>query len=41
MYNELKKLINCFNSEDAKRFWIAKLNVCDSIKGYLTFYFNL
>lgn len=33
-------LIKCFDDVN-KYYWIDKLNVCNSIKGYLIIYFNL
>ena len=37
---DLIKLIECFEDKN-KFYWISKLDVCDSVKGRLTVYFNL
>jgi len=41
MYNNLINVIASFETREAKLYWIKALNVCDSIKGYLLYYFNL
>ena len=37
---QIIKTIECFDKE-SQFYWISKLNICDSEKGYLIIYFNL
>lgn len=37
----LIETIKQFETNEAKYYWISKLNVADSVKGYLIIYFNL
>ena len=41
MYKELLDLIKCFDSDTGKKYWINKLDVKDSIKGYLLYTLDL
>ena len=39
-YKNLISLIECFE-KDSQFYWIDKLKVCDSVKGFLIVYFKL
>jgi len=41
MIQELIKLVECFDSKDSKIYWIQKMSISDSCKGFLLIYFNL
>jgi hypothetical protein len=41
MYNDLIKLIQSFDTREAKLYWINALPNCTAIKGYLIVYFDL
>lgn len=41
MYNDLIEIISHFESNNARRYWIKALPVCEAIKGYLIVYFDL
>lgn len=34
-------LVKCFESDEAKRYWIGALNLSKGEKGYLIYYFKL
>ena len=38
---EYIELINCFDTDNAKRYHINKLKVSNSIKGFLLYHFKL
>jgi len=40
LYQDYIDLIKCFEVSN-RLYWIDKLKVCNSIKGYLIYYFNL
>jgi len=41
MKSKYISLIECFEEEESKVFWIAKLNCCNAEKGFLLWYFKL
>ena len=41
MYNELIQLIKSFETEEGKVFWIANLQECEAVKGFLIVHFKL
>jgi len=40
MLNEYIQLIKCFD-RDSQYYWINRLNIADSVKGYLITYFKV
>lgn len=35
LYKNWVDVIKCFEGEQARKYWVSRLPVCDSVKGYI------